>query len=110
MANWAVVVGIDRYWSDAANLRGAVRDALSVRDWLLDPAGGNVPAENLQLVLAPGPNSPPLDPELEQLPVGTKANITVAINNLIQLSGGIGERLFFFYAGHGLTARISNRD
>jgi uncharacterized caspase-like protein len=110
VANWAVVVGIDRYWSEAANLRGAVRDALSVREWLLDPAGGNVPAENLQLVLAPGPNSPPLDPELEQLPEGTKANITVAINNLIQLSGGTGERLFFFYAGHGLTARISNRD
>jgi hypothetical protein len=110
VANWAVVVGIDRYWSEAANLRGAVRDALSVREWLLDPAGGNVPAENLQLVLAPGPNSPPLDPALEQLPVGTKANITVAINNLIQLSGGTGERLFFFYAGHGLTARISNRD
>ena len=110
MANWAVVVGIDRYWSEAANLRGAVRDALSVREWLLDPAGGNVPTENLQLVLAPGPNSPPLDPDLAQLPVATKANITVAISNLIQLSGGKGERLYFFYAGHGLTARVSNRD
>ena len=110
MANWAVVVGIDRYWSEGAHLRGAVRDALAVREWLLDPAGGNVPAENLQLVLAPGPNSPPLDPKLAQLPIGTKANITVAINNLIQQSGGSGERLFFFFAGHGLTARVSNRD
>ena len=110
MSNWAVVVGIDRYWSDGAHLRGAVRDALSVRDWLLDPAGGNVPPENLQLVLAPGPSSPPLDPELAQRPVGTKANITLAIDNLIQLSGGKGERLYFFFAGHGLTARVSNRD
>jgi hypothetical protein len=110
VANWAVVIGIDRYWSEGAHLRGAVRDALAVRNWLLDPAGGNVPAENLQLVLAPGPSSPPLDPELASLPVGTKANITVAIDNLIQLSGGKGDRLFFFFAGHGLTARVSNRD
>jgi hypothetical protein len=110
MSNWAVVIGIDRYWSEGAHLRGAVRDALAVRQWLLDPAGGNVPPDNLQLVLAAGPHSPKLDPELEQLPVGTKANIIVAINNLIQLSGGKGERLYFFYAGHGLTARVSNRD
>ena len=110
MSNWAVVIGIDRYWSEAAHLRGAVRDALAVREWLLDPACGNVPPENLQLVLAAGPNSPKLEPDLEQLPVGTKANIIVAINNLIQLSGGKGDRLYFFYAGHGLTARVSNRD
>ena len=28
----------------------------------------------------------------------------------MQLSGGNGERLYFFFAGHGLTSRISNRD
>ena len=43
VANWAIVVGIDRYWSEGAHLRGAVRDALAVREWLLDPAGGDVP-------------------------------------------------------------------
>jgi hypothetical protein len=110
VANWAVVIGIDRYWSEAAHLRGAVRDALAMREWLLDPAGGNVPGDNLQLVLAAGPNSAPVPDDLKGLPEGTKANIIVAINNLIQLSGGKGERLFFFYAGHGLTTRVSNRD
>ena len=109
VASWALVVGVDRYWSDAASLKGAVRDALSMRDWLLDPAGGNVPPDNLFLVLAPAKESP--DPgdkvEWEQ---GTKANITLAVNNLVQLSGGKGERLFFYYAGHGLTTRVSNRD
>ncbi|HZG36946.1 MAG TPA: caspase family protein [Gaiellaceae bacterium] len=109
MANWAVVIGIDRYWSEGAHLRGAVRDALAVREWLLDPFGGDVPADNLQLVLAPGPHSPPVDEALAAVP-GTKANIIVAINNLIQLSGGKGERLYFFFAGHGLTTRVSNRD
>src|SRR6266540_5275938 len=109
MANWAIVIGIDRYWSEGAHLRGAVRDALSVHEWLLDPAGGNVPATNLQLVLSPGPNSPAVGPELGAID-GTKSNIVIAITNLLVLSGGKGERLYFFFAGHGLTSRISNRD
>ena len=108
MANYAVVVGIDRYWSDAASLKGAVRDALSMREWLLEPAGGNVSKDNLLLVLAPAKESPQVaDVEWEQ---GTKANIAIAINNLVELSGGKGDRLYFYYAGHGLTSRVSNRD
>ena len=51
--NWAVVIGVDRYWSRQASLHGAVRDALAVRDWLVEPDGGNVPAENVRLLLAP---------------------------------------------------------
>jgi hypothetical protein len=109
VANWGLVVGIDRYWSETASLKGAVRDALSMRDWLLDPAGGNVPKDNLFPVLACTKDSPDPDDSVpwEQ---GTKANITLAVNNLVQLSGGKGERLFFYYAGHGLTTRVSNRD
>ena len=34
----------------------------------------------------------------------------IAINDLLSMSGGKGERLYFFYAGHGLTARVDNRD
>jgi len=109
VANWAVVVGVDRYWSDAAHLKGAVRDALAMREWLLDPPGGDVPADNLQLVLAPGPNGAQPEADVEWA-LGTKANIIVAINDLMQLSGGQGERLYFYFAGHGLTARVSNRD
>ena len=33
-----------------------------------------------------------------------------SINDLLKRSKGKGERLYFFYAGHGLTARVSNRD
>jgi hypothetical protein len=106
MANWAVVVGIDRYWSEAAHLKGAVHDALEMRKWLLDPAGGNVPQDNLQLVLAP---TGELEEKLDYRDA-SKANVIVAINDLVQLSGGKGERLYFYYAGHGLTSRVSNRD
>src|SRR5262245_64992619 len=100
MANWAIVVGVDRYWSEGAHLKGAVRDALSVREWLLDPNGGNVPAANLQLALSTTPNSPPVDTAFGALEA-TKSNIVTAINNLMVLSSGKGERLYFYFAGHG---------
>ena len=108
MANWGVVIGIDQYWSEGAHLRGAVRDALSVREWLVDPTGGNVPPENIQLVLSRADHSPEVDEGLAPT-LATKANIILAINNLMDLSGG-KERLYFFFAGHGLTTRVSNRD
>lgn len=104
--NWAVVIGIDRYWSDRASLHGAVNDALSMREWLLDPQGGNVPAKQLLLLLSPRQEAKP-DVEFVE---ATKDNINLAINDLMLISKGEGERLFFFFAGHGLTARVSNRD
>ena len=106
VGNWALVVGIDKYWSDEAALHGAVRDALRMREWLLDGAGGGVPAEHLVLALAPRDDEPPGLPFVE----ATKDKIMVAINDLLSMSGGQGERLYFFYAGHGLTARVDNRD
>ena len=57
----------------------------------------------------PGPESATVDPALGAN-LATKANITQAIYNLMQLSGGAGDRLYFFFSGHGLTSRISNRD
>ena len=104
--NWALVVGIDKYWSEEAALHGAVRDALRMREWLLDGAGGGVPAEHLVLALAPRDDEHPDLPFVE----ATKDKIMIAINDLLSMSGGKGERLFFFYAGHGLTARVDNRD
>ena len=92
MANWGVVIGIDQYWSEGAHLRGAVRDALSVREWLVDPTGGNVPPENIQLVLSRADHSPEVDEGLAPT-LATKANIILAINNLMDLSGGKGAAL-----------------
>jgi hypothetical protein len=104
--NWALVIGIDKYWSDQATLHGAVHDALRMREWLLDGAGGGVPAEHLVLVLGPRDDDPPGLPFVD----ATKDKIMIAINDLFTMSSGKGERLFFFYAGHGLTARVDNRD
>jgi hypothetical protein len=104
--NWALVIGIDKYWSEQAMLHGAVRDALRMRDWLLDGAGGGVPAEHLVLVLGPRDDD---RPDLTFVDA-TKDKIMIAMSDLLSMSGGKGERLFFFYAGHGLTARVDNRD
>src|SRR4051794_3727848 len=107
MASWAVVIGINRYWLPQACLDGAVKDALDMRKWLLDPDGGNVPKENLTLLLAPRKGE---EPRNVQSTDATKDNIVQGIAELVQRSGGQGERLFFFYAGHGITARVSNSD
>ena len=104
--NWALVIGIDKYWSDEATLQGGVRDALKMREWLLDGAGGGVPAEHLVLVLGPREGD---KPDLDFVDA-TKDTIMIAINDLLSMSGGKGERLYFFYGGHGLTARVDNRD
>jgi Caspase domain len=104
--NWAVVIGVDRYWSKHASLKGAVRDALRMREWLLDPHGGNVPEQNIALILSPNAGS---DPGVKA-PEATRDAIITSIADLLKLSKGEGERLYFFYAGHGLTARVNQRD
>jgi hypothetical protein len=105
--NWAVVIGIDHYWSERACLKGAVRDALLMRDWLLDPAGGNVPRENIALALSPLADNKPAGVEAVE---AKNAAIVSSIADLLKRSKGEGERLYFFYAGHGLTARVNQRD
>src|SRR3954454_13979501 len=107
MASWAVVIGINRYWLPQACLDGAVKDALDMRKWLLDPNGGNVAKENLTLLLAPREGEEPRNVRWAD---ATKDNIVQGIADLVQRSGGQGERLYFFYAGHGITARVANSD
>jgi hypothetical protein len=106
VTSWAIVIGIDGYWTERAWLRGAVRDAVKMRDWLVSPAGGGVPEENLTLLTRPLPRRRRPKGSLD----ATKDSITLAIAELVKKSGGVGERLFFYFAGHGLTARIDFSD
>ena len=107
MANWAIVIGIDRYAIQDAALGGAVRDALDVREWLLDPQGGDVPEANLALVLGPAEGAP--DPGV-QAAAPDRNSATKAVAELIQRSGGAGERLYFYFSGHGISARTGFSD
>ncbi|MBV9282901.1 MAG: caspase family protein, partial [Chloroflexi bacterium] len=108
MANWAIVIGIDQYWKHHACLKGAVRDALRMREWLNDVDGGGVPKYNLSLLLSPSPSSD-VPPGLQYLDA-TRGRIIEAIDRLVKQSGGKGERLFFHYSGHGLTSRFNFHD
>jgi Caspase domain len=101
--NWAVVIGVDDYGRSELNLTAAVADAERFCDWVRSPEGGNVAASNLRLLLGRAGGG-----ERDRVP--TKDNIVTAINEVVTESGGTGERLFVFFAGHGLTARVSNRD
>jgi uncharacterized caspase-like protein len=115
MSNWAIVIGINKYWGAAANLKFAVKDALSISQWLLDPEGGNVPPENLFLLTRPVDREGPANfPDGAPLPArvnnadATFKNLQDAVNDLRDRSGMKGERLFFYMAGHALTFRTDH--
>lgn len=102
--NWGIVIGIDQYDVAEACLKGAVNDALAMRRWLLDPAGGGVPERQLFLLLSAAPNRNPGG--ITSLPA-TRANAITVIERVLARSGGQGDRFFFHFSGHGLSARIN---
>jgi hypothetical protein len=105
--HYAVVVGINRYPA-LGDLRGPVGDAASFVEWLVDPAGGAVPEDNIRLV----PASPDSDRQL----VADAAKPAVAeINTALRdINRAVAKRtsddpdawqrsrLYFFVAGHGM--------
>lgn len=105
--NWAIVIGIDEYGDEKMQLGGAVADAIEFRNWVIDDAGGHVPLSNLRLLLGRRRDDPD---RAEGDVVPTKDNIVTAINDVVTAIEGVQERLYFFFAGHGITARVANRD
>ncbi|MFI9815117.1 trypsin-like peptidase domain-containing protein [Saccharothrix variisporea] len=96
MANFAIVIGIDRYENPDFALRGAVADALRFAEWA--GTAGGVPPDNVRLLLSPH----------EPVPAPHRPATSEAIRNaLYEVSSGEAagaDRLFFYYAGHGLTS------
>jgi hypothetical protein len=104
MSNWAIVIGVDQYpASPTWSLNGAVRDALKMRDWLLDTRGGSVPPENLILLL--GPHAPIADSSIKYNPPSL-IGIVTAIEKVLTDSEGVTDRFYFYFSGHGLSARV----
>jgi hypothetical protein len=105
---WAIVIGIDEYGDAGMRLSAAVSDARRFRDWALAPDGGGVPEGNLRLLLSRRPDDPGPDGAVAE---ATKDNIVTAINDLVVAAEGQeAERLYLYFAGHGITARVANRD
>lgn len=108
MANYAMVVGIDGYAMPGAALGGAVRDALDFATWLID--GGAVAPGRLLLALGRTPASPDVPDALSlSLRPGnaTYAQLSELLGRLKTLvveGGAPADRLFFYFAGHGIAA------
>lgn len=110
MDDRAVVVGI-RLYPGISDLGGPENDALAFRRWLVDPSGGAVPPENVELFVSsryyPDAACPPRS-TTDALP--TRGDITKALDRLLDLSkersdngkgSRIGRRLYLYFAGHG---------
>ena len=98
MENWAIVIGVNKYSRSQFNLKGAVNDALLMREWLLDPKGGNVPEGKLFLLL-----SEQSDSRIPNTRLASTKGIIESVQQMVSLSRGKGKRLYFYYSGHGLS-------
>ncbi|MFC8681937.1 caspase family protein [Microbacterium ureisolvens] len=107
---WAIIVGADDYGSPEMDLSAAVSDACDFHDWVT--GRGGVPASNVRLLLSPVSSDPHRDRYRDLgAPPATKDNIVSAINEVVVATADQApERLYFYFAGHGITARVSNRD
>jgi hypothetical protein len=100
--HYALVVGINDYpdyGTGGRSLKGAIKDAQRVDEWLRDvDIGGGLPKDNCKLVLS---NGQPLGP--------LQMNIDVALQEIwknARTSGG--ERFYFYFSGHGLSVQSEN--
>ncbi len=95
--NYAVIIGIEAYANSKWNLSASVNDALDFANWALGPGG--VQSQNLRLLLSPvqPPAAAPPYQEADQ------RRITAVIQELQGGSGRGCSRLYFYYAGHGVS-------
>jgi caspase domain-containing protein len=110
--DWAVVVGV-RLYPDLGNLDGPENDALAVHEWITSPHGGNVPVDQVALILsskypaAPTPNR--AEPTTQTIDEAFEDLQALADQNG-KLGNGrrAGRRLYIYMAGHGCAPRLLN--
>ena len=103
MRAMAIVIGIDHYAVEDWGLSGAVRDALAFARWAV--RAGGVAAADLSLLLSPRPDEPPDTQGLAAPVPATRVNLLKVLQAFKLRAAGKGaDRLYFFYAGHGLSA------
>lgn len=101
MTDLALVIGLDFYGNPDWTLRAGVRDALRVAEWVTAPGAGRATKETLTLLLSPHPDHLVHGVAYE---LATEAAMRRALYNLNHKKIGAGaERLWFFYAGHGIA-------
>ena len=99
MSDRALIIGLDAYQTPAWELRAAVRDALAFAKWVTAPGAGRATEATLTLLLSPHPDRPVNNAKFE---VATEAVIRRALFDH-KKNGAGAQRLWFFYAGHGIA-------
>ena len=99
MSDRALIIGLDAYQAPAWELRAAVRDALAFARWVTAPGAGRATEATLTLLLSPHPDRPVNNAKFE---VATEAAIRRALFDYKKNGAGT-QRLWFFYAGHGIA-------
>ncbi len=101
MAQYAIVVGIDRYPA-LRDLHGASSDAAAFHEWLIDADGGGVPPAHTRLRLGKDlavdrrratPKKSDIDDDLDDLV------------ELVRAGPKLPARLWLYFAGHGIGRR-----
>ena len=97
--DYAVIVGIDRYRSDAGldPLKGAVNDAKLFHEWIVDPEGGGLDPAHVTLITSPDDGS--LAPNVD----GIEDPIWTFFQKSSEGVRPVGRRLYLFMAGHGVN-------
>lgn len=99
MSDRALVIGLDAYDNPAWELRAAVRDAVAFAKWVTAPGAGRATEATLTLLLSPHADRPVNGVKFQP---ATDTAIRRALFEH-KKNGAGAERLWFFYAGHGLA-------
>lgn len=89
---WAVLVGVSKYETpQIASLKYPAADAAGIRDALIDPQIGGLPASQVR-VLADGE--------------ATRANILASVDEFLKPNVQPGDQVIVFLAGHGVAKGV----
>lgn len=101
--DWAIVVGVSRY-PGISNLDGSENDATDFCKWLVDPSGGDVPSDQVRLILSsdfpdPADASNPTHAEIES--AFEWLDDIAEENRQKGIGRKVGRRLYLYFSGHG---------
>lgn len=107
--DWAVVVGVGNY-PELDKLDGPENDARAMRDWLIKPTGGDVPADQVALILSsdfpPALKATRAEPTNLRVQQAFEDLQDVAEDNARNgLGKRVGRRLYIYLSGHGFAPR-----
>lgn len=106
--DWAIVVGIQCYPA-LGDLGGPENDAHAFCDWLRDPTGGDVPKEQVRLIVtslwkAPFRSVSRAKPTEERIREALEELQDIAQTNAARTGQRrVGRRLYLYMAGHGFA-------